>query len=380
MTQLRIAYVTAYDPLNVVNWSGLGTYIARALEQQGLTLNYIPIPGDPFLPAMLARAKNLIAKPFGRRYSIYRSPTVLRTYARQVEAALRQTEVDLVLSPGTLPIAYLDCRQPIAFWTDSAFAGMIGFYPEYTRLTQECVRHGNRAEQSALSRVALAIYSSDWAARSALHSYVVEPAKVKVVPFGANVGWRFTLDQVKAFLAARPTDRCNLLFIGVDWSRKRGDLVVDVARRVEAAHVPVHLDIVGCRPPGDLPAFAKVHGFLSKQDPNGQKTLLALLQKAHFLLLPSKAEAYGLAVVEAASLGVPCLTSAVGGLPEVIRQGVSGFSLHPDALADQYAALILSTFGSSAYREMALSAFADYQDRLNWTSAGAQVAALLRQV
>lgn len=377
---MRIGYVTNYDPLDVANWSGLGKYIARALEQQGLTLHYITVEADPFLPMIISRARNLAAKPFGCKYAVYRSPAVLRSYARQVEAALRRTAVDLVFSPGSIAVAYLDCRQPIAFWTDATFAAMIDFYPEYSRLTRTSIKHGNQAEQSALSRVALALYSSEWAAQSAIQLYSVEPAKVKVVPFGANAEWRFTLDQVKAFITARPTDCCNLLFIGVDWSRKGGDLVVDIAQRVEAAGVPVHLDIVGCQPPRNLPAFAKVHGFISKALPEGQEALLALLQKAHFLLLPSRAEAYGVAAVEAASLGVPSLVSALGGLPTIVRHGTTGYCLPPDAAPDQYAALILSTFGSPRYGELALSAFADYQDRLNWTSAGTQVASLLRQV
>jgi glycosyltransferase involved in cell wall biosynthesis len=380
MTQIKIAYVTNYDPFQLTNWSGTGTYIARALEMQGLTLHYIAINADPRLPTLLARGKNLLAKPFGRTYSVFRSPAVLRNYARQVEAALRRTAADIVFSPGSLPVAYLDCRQPIAFWTDAPFAAMVGFYPEYSRLTHACISEGNQADQFALSRAALAMYSSDWAAQSAIQNYSVQPTKIKVVPFGANVEWGFTLDQIKAFIAARSTDRCNILFIGVDWSRKGGDLVVDVAHRVKAAGVPVQLDIVGCQPPRDLPAFAKVHGFISKANHGGQNALLTLLQQAHFLLLPSKAEAYGVVAVEAASLGVPCIASAVGGIPTIVRQGVSGYCLPQGATPDQYAALILSIFGSAAYRELAISSFTNYKDRLNWRSVGAQVASFLRQL
>jgi glycosyltransferase involved in cell wall biosynthesis len=49
-------------------------------------------------------------------------------------------------------------------------------------------------------------------------------------------------------------------------------------------------------------------------------------------LLPSSQESFGLAALEAMACEVPVVASRVGGLPEVIEHGVSGF-LHPlDAL------------------------------------------------
>lgn len=375
---MRIAYVTTYDPFDVANWSGLGAYIARALEQQHITLEYISVDADPLLASMIPRARNLVANAFRRRSLIHRSPAVLRPYSRQVEAALHRTAVDKVFSPGSLAVAYLDCRKPIVFWTDATFAAMLGFYPEYSRPTHGSIVDGNRAEQSSLSRAALAMYSSEWAAQSAIQSYSAEPSKVSVVPFGANVEWRFSLDRVKAFIAARPTDRCNLLFVGVDWSRKGGDLAVEIAQRVEEAGVSVRLDIVGCQPPRRLPSFARVHGYISKAVPSSHNALQALFQEAHFLLLPSRAEAYGLVAAEAFSVGVPCIATAVGGLPTVVRHGTSGYCLPPHAPADQYAALLLSVFNSPSYADLALSAFADFEQRLNWRVAGSQAAALLR--
>ncbi|MFQ5804724.1 MAG: glycosyltransferase, partial [Candidatus Methylomirabilales bacterium] len=49
---------------------------------------------------------------------------------------------------------------------------------------------------------------------------------------------------------------------------------------------------------------------------------------ADLFLLPSEQESFGLAALEAMSCGVPVIASQVGGLPEVIEDGVSGF-LYP---------------------------------------------------
>jgi len=66
----------------------------------------------------------------------------------------------------------------------------------------------------------------------------------------------------------------------------------------------VELNFVGCLPPNDvdIPAYVKCHGFVSKAQPEGYKLLQTLLRKSHFLFLPSRAEAYGIAFCEASAL------------------------------------------------------------------------------
>ena len=69
-----------------------------------------------------------------------------------------------------------------------------------------------------------------------------------------------------------------------------------------------------------------------------------LLQAANLLLLPSETESFGLVALEAMASGVPVVASDVGGLPEVVEHGVTGF-LAPVGDVDQmaeYAVRILS--------------------------------------
>jgi L-malate glycosyltransferase len=64
--------------------------------------------------------------------------------------------------------------------------------------------------------------------------------------------------------------------------------------------------------------------FLGKQN-----QVQHLLNCADVLLLPSDLESFGLAVLEGMACGVPAVCSRVGGLPEVLRDGVEGYLVPP---------------------------------------------------
>jgi N-acetyl-alpha-D-glucosaminyl L-malate synthase BshA len=65
--------------------------------------------------------------------------------------------------------------------------------------------------------------------------------------------------------------------------------------------------------------------FLGEQDDP-----VALLSISDLFLLPSIQESFGLAALEAMACGVPVVASRVGGLPEIIEDGITGFTCPPD--------------------------------------------------
>lgn len=56
----------------------------------------------------------------------------------------------------------------------------------------------------------------------------------------------------------------------------------------------------------------------------GRKDIPAILRAADLLVLNATAEPFGLVILEAMASGTPVIASAVGGIPEIIEDGVSG--------------------------------------------------------
>ena len=115
---------------------------------------------------------------------------------------------------------------------------------------------------------------------------------------------------------------------------KRATAVIDLFARVRR-QIPARLLMLGDGP--DLQAAAELARtmgvaedveFLGEQD-----QVVPLLSLADVFLLPSSQESFGLAALEAMACGVPVVASQIGGLPEVITHGMSGFLHPPDDLA-----------------------------------------------
>jgi glycosyltransferase involved in cell wall biosynthesis len=173
------------------------------------------------------------------------------------------------------------------------------------------------------------------------------------------------------------------LFLGVDWFRKGGDVALKVAEELNKLGLNTELTVVGCQPivEGSLPSFVKPLGFISKSTNEGKERINQLLAESHFLILPSRAECYGVVFCEANSLGVPCISRKVGGIPTIIKPNVNGNLFDLNTEITEYCEYISRLFSNySDYKNLALSSFNEYQSRLNWSVAGKTVQELLTTI
>jgi glycosyltransferase involved in cell wall biosynthesis len=105
-----------------------------------------------------------------------------------------------------------------------------------------------------------------------------------------------------------------------------------------------------------------------------------LLRQARALLLPSRCyEGCPRAVLEALALGVPVVASSIGGLPELVEDGVNGLLVPPDD-RDAWADAIERLLDNSEAESMGKSAFASWQARFSPEVALDRLLALYSEV
>jgi len=383
---MKIAYVTVHDvskwsamPSNVVGVMGNASYMAKALQDQGIELDFIgPLPQQRSVPSRLRELYYRWLR--GQRVLPYAEPGALRVTARYLESRLAGRHADVIFSNMARAIAYLDVPQPIVTWRDATFAGALEIHRDFRNTASFAIQMGHAMEKAALDRSALSIFRSEWAAKSAIEYYGADPARVAVVPTGGNRGPAPPLEEVRGWVAARSRDVCRLLFVGVQWKGKGGPLALEVVKQLNERGLKAQLTIVGCQPEleGPLPNYLKLEGFVNQGSAEGAAKMSQLWKESHFLLLPSTVDTYGNVFPEANANGVPCLTTNLAGIPTIIRNDVNGRMFDPAAPAADYCACIERYWSDPrVYQDLALTAHQEYETRLSWKVAARRVKELL---
>jgi glycosyltransferase involved in cell wall biosynthesis len=158
---------------------------------------------------------------------------------------------------------------------------------------------------------------STWARDSLVHDYGVPPERVHVIPPGVDTArWRPARHR-------RRSDRVRLLFVGGNFERKGGAVLLEVFRHLRL-HERAELQVVTRDPVPPTPGVVVHHGLR-----NNSPELLALYQQADAFALPTLADCFSWASIEAMAAGLPVITTAVGGIPDIVEHGRTGYLLPP---------------------------------------------------
>lgn len=265
----------------------------------------------------------------------------LRAMATRVSGELatqiRRSGVDVVFSSFSCHLLYdMDVEQPIVYYSDSTVRTIRATYPEWQSKSDGYVRAFDDFERRALTRSAAVCMAARYAGDSAVEDYGVDPARLHIVPLGCNI----TADPGAASRSRKPPsrERFELSIVALDPERKGLDLSIRTVEAMRARGVDAWLTYVG--PVTELARtcpWVRCTGKLQLASRKDRLEHQRILAESHFFIMPSVAEAFGIAPAEAGQFRTPSIVRAAGGLPEVVIDGDTGIVMPFDADAEAYA-------------------------------------------
>ncbi len=155
---------------------------------------------------------------------------------------------------------------------------------------------------------------------------------------------------------AEPCSPCShqdVLFLGRLDARKSPDVLLRASRTMLSEHPDANLLFGGDGYPERYKALAEELGIADRCEFLGWITgeeKEKLFERAGVYCLPSKNEGMPMSVLEAMAHGVPTIATPVGGVPQVIQDGVNGFLMPVDD-EEKLSALLCRLVGDGALRE-----------------------------
>ncbi len=190
------------------------------------------------------------------------------------------------------------------------------------------------------------------------------------------------VDAARFQPANRPADPRQVLSVGTLEAHKGFDFVIESLAAVPASIRP-HLVIVGSgghpRMPDRLQSLAGAAGVaLTVRCSVPDQELAQLYQSSSLFLFGARSEPFGLVVLEAMASGLPVVAVGEGGLPEIVREGATGYltEREPAAFAQRVEMLLRD---APLRRQMGSAARADAVNRWTWEATARQFAAALER-
>jgi N-acetyl-alpha-D-glucosaminyl L-malate synthase BshA len=285
-------------------------------------------------------------------YPLFREPQYLLSLANRVVQVAREFSLDIIHAHYAVPhaTAALLARQVLASTWDAPTPKLVA-----TLHGTDITLVGNDPSYSEI--VAYSIEQSDVVTavseslRTATYRELGVKHAIEVIPNFLDCATHHCVDVPDLRRRFAPDPETKLV-IHVSNFRpvKRIDALMEIFARIRR-QARARLLLVGDGPElGTATRLARQLGVAEHVEAVGaQEEVQSLLSIADVFLLPSAQESFGLAALEAMACEVPVVASAVGGLPEVIEHGLTGF-LHPPDDLDAMAASALAVLRDPALR------------------------------
>ncbi len=298
-------------------------------------------------------------------YPLFREPQYLLSLSNKIVQVAREFSLDVIHAHYAIPhatAAFLS-RQVVGahggksprvvttlHGTDIT---LVGSDPSYSEIVAFSIDQSDRV--TAVSR----------SLRESTYEQLGLAREIEVIPNFLDCGIyrRHRVEELRRRFTGGDPDTQIVIHVSNFRPVKRIDAVMGIFDRIRRK-VPARLLLVGDGPElatayrlaRELEIAPLVHSL------GAQEEVVPLLSIADLFVLPSAQESFGLAALEAMACEVPVVASRVGGLPEVIQHGMTGFLHPPEALDEMAESAVMVLSDPEKHREIAQAACARVRD------------------
>jgi glycosyltransferase involved in cell wall biosynthesis len=347
---MRVGVVSPWRLDDPAAWSGI---VRPMYEALAAATDVVPIHLDDSRHHVLDRAATRLLGAVGRGYLPGHALATSRSQAPAAEEAVRSAGVDVVLSvAASTPLAFAHLDVPVVEVSDATFGLITGYYPMFTGLHAASRRQGEVLARRTAHRAAGFLMASQWAAASLRERYGVDPARIRVAPFGPSV----TADRPPA--GPRPGEDLRVLFVGTDWVRKGGDAAVAAVALARESGLGCELTVVGDG--AEVPHGVRRLGRVPRE------RMPALYAGHDVLLETARANAGGVTLTDATASGLPVVATRTGGVPSIVDDGVTGILVDPTRVVPGAAESLRRLADGDVWRAFSDAAVRRGRDVLSW--------------
>jgi len=316
-------------------------------------------------------------KLFPYQFATVHTWKTVNNYAKQLKEISEKYDFDAVFSASTLYAGALKIDKPIFSYVDFSFCNLLDYYPGGKNLFPLSRKEALDVDKYCFQNHSKVFLASEWAKENTLKAYDLENSKIHAIKQGANVESGFTTYQIEKVIEARiENNEKKILFVGINWERKGGEIAVAIVQKLNQLGYKVTLQIVGCTPPSNILSLPYVEGigFLNRANTYELEKMRNLFTKAWCFILPSKAEAFGLAYAEAASFGLLSIAQNTGGVGDAIDDMKTGILFNEIVDIDDVVNHITLLFKDvENYKRMSIHAYEKYSTEMNWNSIALKI-------
>ena len=306
------------DPNDINTWSNTSYFFLKAAQEKAFIHT-----GLPLKPEKLKRDRvlwNLASLLLRQEKGGYQySDRFLKKLFHQVSLD-NDLAIEWISHFPLLPPRPWQPKWNVNYYIDATLKQNFNDYDIATKVGSKIRENSLIQEQKNYHQATRIICMSHWAATSVIDDYQVSPAKVYVIPAGANLEENNLPPHQELNHQKIPhLNPLKLGFIGKNWQRKGLPFLLEVAEVLHQRGIPIEVLVIGPKLEELPPHFLmKPLGFINKHTHFTE--FIKAIQQFHFGCLFSTAEAFGISNRECLRLGIPVIGSRAGGIPDTVPE------------------------------------------------------------